>query len=80
MAEDGETGTQFISRLPGYVHRWIETAGVQKTWEGLRDKMIAQQFLHCCHSKPVVFLKERAVGTTSEIWQTYATTIWKLSP
>ncbi|XP_077554001.1 uncharacterized protein LOC144168882 isoform X1 [Haemaphysalis longicornis] len=67
MAEDGETGAQFASRLSGYFDRWIETSGVPKTFESLRDKMIAEQFLKCCSQELVVFIKERDFQTINQM-------------
>lgn len=65
--EDGETGTQFVTRLSGYFDRWLETSGVPKTFEALRDKMIAEQFSKCCSSQLAIFIKERDCKSTKEI-------------
>lgn len=62
-AEDGETGRQLAARLSGYFDHWIEMASVPKTFEDLRDHVIGEQFLRCCHPKLVVFLKERECKT-----------------
>lgn len=57
-AEDGETGRQFSARLSSYFDHWVEMANIFKSFEGLRDLIILEQFYHCCHSNLVVFLKE----------------------
>ncbi|XP_077564747.1 uncharacterized protein LOC144180242 [Haemaphysalis longicornis] len=58
-AEDGETGRQFAARLSSYFDHWVEMANIPKTYEGLRDLVISEQFYGCCHPKLMVFLKER---------------------
>ncbi|XP_077531154.1 uncharacterized protein LOC144143244 [Haemaphysalis longicornis] len=69
-AEDGETGKQLAARLTGYFDHWIEMANVQKTFEALRDQMIGEQFIRCCHPKLVIFLKERECKTLNDLAET----------
>ena len=38
--EVGETFTQFSKRLVRYIHRWMELAKTDKTFEGLLDLML----------------------------------------
>lgn len=66
-AEDGETGVQFVSRLAGYLDRWLEMSGVAKTFDELQDRMIGEQFMKCCHTQLAVFIKERNCKTTKEM-------------
>ncbi|XP_077531284.1 uncharacterized protein LOC144143395 [Haemaphysalis longicornis] len=67
QAMDGETGRQLAARLSGYFDHWIEMSGVPKTFEGLRDLIVSEQFLRCCHGKLIVFLKERDCKTLSSL-------------
>ncbi|XP_077537549.1 uncharacterized protein LOC144149778 [Haemaphysalis longicornis] len=62
-AEDGETGKHFAARLSSYFDRWVEMANISKTYEGLRDLLISEQFYCCCHPSLVTFLKERECAT-----------------
>lgn len=64
---DGETRKQFAARLTGYFDRWIEVAGVEKTFEALRDRMIMEQFMTTCASKLMAFLKERDCLTLDDL-------------
>lgn len=57
--EHGETRRQFAARLAGYFDRWIEIAGIDKTFEALRDNVLVEQFLLTCSSKLAIFLRER---------------------
>uniref|UniRef100_L7LXM5 CCHC-type domain-containing protein n=1 Tax=Rhipicephalus pulchellus TaxID=72859 RepID=L7LXM5_RHIPC len=65
--ENSETGKQFVCRLTNYFDRWIELSDTEKTYEGVRDKIVGEQFLNRCSSKLAVFLKERKVGTVEEM-------------
>lgn len=67
---DGETGKQFAARISSYFDNWIDMADVPKTFEGLRDHVISEQFLRCCNQKLAVFLKERECKTLSSIADT----------
>uniref|UniRef100_A0A131YW51 Reverse transcriptase n=1 Tax=Rhipicephalus appendiculatus TaxID=34631 RepID=A0A131YW51_RHIAP len=66
-AADGETGRQFAARVTSYFDHWIDMANVPKTFDGLRDHVIAEQFLRSCHPKLVVFLKERECKSLDEL-------------
>lgn len=65
--EDGETGKQLAARISSYFDNWIEMADVPKTFEGLRDHVIAEQFLRCCNPKLAIFLKERECKTLTSL-------------
>ncbi|XP_070392513.1 uncharacterized protein [Dermacentor albipictus] len=64
---DNETGQQFAARISNYFDRWLEMANVEKTFEDLRDNMIAEQFLASCHQGVAIFLKERNLRTVAEL-------------
>ncbi|XP_040065165.2 uncharacterized protein LOC115318365 [Ixodes scapularis] len=42
-------------------------AQTEKTFESVRDRVIAEQFLSCCHPKLAIFLKERNVNAAQEM-------------
>ncbi|XP_040072714.1 uncharacterized protein LOC120844827 [Ixodes scapularis] len=65
--DDRETRKQFAARLAGYFDRWIEIAGVERTFEALRDKVLVEQFLQSCSSRLSVFLRERDCHTLEEV-------------
>jgi len=66
-ADKGESPQQFITRLNSYLLRWIELAGVAKTFDGLLSLMVRERYLATC-SKPLeLFLRERAVIGLEEI-------------
>lgn len=57
--EQGETFTQFAVRQDSYLTRWVDMAKTDKTYEGLFDLMVRDQFLHMCSHELALFLKER---------------------
>ena len=54
-----ETASQFVAKLQNFFGRWTEMAKVEKTYEGLRDLMLKEQFLSVCHEELRMFLGER---------------------
>ncbi|XP_062596739.1 uncharacterized protein LOC134258215 isoform X2 [Saccostrea cucullata] len=57
--EVGETFTQFAVRLGSYLDRWIEFGKVNKTYNGLYDLVLRDQFISICNRDLSLFLKER---------------------
>lgn len=57
--EQCETLAQFSVRLSSYFDRWIEMAKVPRTFDGLYDLMLRDQFIHICSQDLRLFLKER---------------------
>lgn len=46
-------------RLSSYFDRWIEMAKVPRSFDGLDDLMLRDQFIHICSQDLRLFLKER---------------------
>lgn len=57
--EQCETFAQFSARLSSYFDRWIEMAKVPRTFDGLYDLMLGDQFIHICSQDLRLFSKER---------------------
>ena len=55
----GETGTRFATRLANYLDRWIELSNIHKSFDGLGDLLLREQFLNSCGKNLALFLKER---------------------
>ena len=58
-AEEGENPAQFLTRLESYLQRWTELSETSKTYEGLRNLILSEQFLATCSPELRTFLKER---------------------
>ncbi|XP_061176104.1 uncharacterized protein LOC133185059 [Saccostrea echinata] len=65
--EVGETFSQFVVRLGSYLDRWIELGRVDKTFEGLYDMFLRDQFLLMCNKELTLFLKERIPKNIKEM-------------
>ncbi|XP_033739239.1 uncharacterized protein LOC117326590 [Pecten maximus] len=71
----GETFAQFAVRLDNYIVRWLELAKTEKTYEGLKDLILRDQFLQVCGSELKLFLKERipqSIADMAKIADQYA--------
>jgi hypothetical protein len=59
-SEENEAPAQFIARLQSYFMKWIELSGTTKTFKGLCDLMIRDQYIDTCPEDLALFLRERA--------------------
>ena len=57
--ESGESAPQFALRLENYLVRWVELADTAKTYEGLKDLLLREQFINASKRDLALFLKER---------------------
>src|SRR5215469_5907809 len=56
-----EDPARFIERIKGYLIKWIELAKIEKSYEGLLELIITEQFLQSCPKTLSIFLQERNV-------------------
>ncbi|KAH6924536.1 hypothetical protein HPB50_019385 [Hyalomma asiaticum] len=68
--ENGDTGRQFVGRLLGYFDHWQEMAKTERTYDGLRDRVVSEQFLLQCDGKLAIFLKERGCEDLNSLAET----------
>ena len=66
-SEKGETVHQFVARLSRYFCRWVELSGITKTYDGLQDFMVREQYLSICGQNLAIFLRERTPKDTKEM-------------
>ena len=57
--ENGETFQQFTTRMKSYFTRWIDMAGIEKSYEGLQDLILREQLTFICKRDLELFLRER---------------------
>ena len=55
-----ESPSQFIVRISNYFDKWVELAGGDKTFKGVSELMVREQFTNSCSKNVSVFLKERS--------------------
>ena len=65
--ESCETFLQFSVRLSSCFQRWFEMSKCTKSFEGLIDLMLRDQFLHVCNRDLALFLKERIPNSLTEM-------------
>jgi len=57
--ENGETPEQFVARIRKYLRKWREMANFGKTYEGLEDLIVRDQYFLTCPKDLQTFLKEQ---------------------
>ena len=58
--EEGETLDQFYERINGYLDRWVELSGTEKSYQGLKELINKEQFISRCPQDLAIYLKEVA--------------------
>ncbi len=66
-AEVGEAPKQFLGRLDNYLTRWVELAGIDKTYDDLKSLFIREQYYRTCSLDLALFLRERKPETNEEL-------------
>jgi len=64
--ERGETRSQFLTRLDNYIENWIELAKVTKSYEGLKNLIVQEQYLSTCPKEMAMHLREGKPKTLTE--------------
>ena len=67
--EIDESPDQFIVRLSTYLMRWVELSKTAKSFDGLRDLIVKEQFINSCPKELAIHLRERAPETLEQISQ-----------
>ena len=65
--EVDESPEQFIVRLDSYLFRWLELSDTARTFEGLKDLIVKEQFIDSCPKDLAIHLRERAPETLAKI-------------
>ncbi len=65
-AEITENAVEFLSRIDGYLTRWMQLAKVEETYESLRDLLLKEQLLKTCDKTLAMFVRERAPSTAQQ--------------
>ena len=64
-ADPGESPSQFMVRLERTLMRWIQSAKIDRSFEGLSTALTQNQFIRKCHSDLAAFGWERKKTTTN---------------
>ena len=65
--EGAETFAQFSVRLSSYLHRWVDMSKTSKTFDGLFDLVMRDQFLNVCSKDLSLFLRERTPSSMADM-------------
>ena len=65
--EVDESPEQFIVRLDRYLLRWLELSNTERSFEGLKDLIVKEQFIDACPKELAIHLRERAPETLVQI-------------
>ena len=65
--EGQESPSQFTVRISNYFDKWVELAGGDKTFKGVSELMVREQFTNSCPKDVSVFLKERGPKDLEEL-------------
>ena len=65
--EGQESPSQFIVRISNYFDKWVELADGDKTFKGVSELMVREQFTNSCPKDVLVFLKERISEDLEEL-------------
>jgi len=63
----GESPVQFITRLENYLVRWVELAGDDKTYDGIKKLFVEEQYLRSCPKEMSVHLREEKPTTLKDL-------------
>jgi len=62
-----ETAAQFVCRIVGYLDRWVQLAGIEETFEGLKGLIVKEQFLTVSEAPLTLYLRERSPKDLNEL-------------
>ena len=65
--EVDESPEQFIVRLERYLLRWLELSHIERSFEGLKDLIVEEQFIDSCPKELAIHLRERAPETLDQV-------------
>ena len=58
--EVDESPGQFIVRLDTHLLRWLELSNTERSFEGLKDLIVKEEFIDSCPKELAIHLRERA--------------------
>ena len=65
--EVDESPEQLIMRLERYLLRWLELSHTERSFEGLKDPIVEEQFIDSCPKELAIHPRERAPETLDQI-------------
>ena len=70
IADEEESPAQFITRFENYLNKWIELTKIPKTFAGMVQLILTEQFISTCSNDLATFLKERTCESLKDLEET----------
>ncbi|XP_037505621.1 uncharacterized protein LOC119381945 [Rhipicephalus sanguineus] len=67
--QDEESPAQFFARLENYWERWVQLSEASRSYEGVKNLILAEQFLENCKPALALFLKEKKSRDVEDLLQ-----------
>ena len=67
--EAGESCSQYMVRLESQLEKWISATNIEKSYCGLVNLLVKEQFLNSCDPKMGTFLREKVVDDNTALAQ-----------
>ena len=55
-----ETAAQYLARLEHFFDNWIRLSKIEESFEGLRELILVEKFLHSCPRELALFIRKRS--------------------
>ena len=64
---NNERPDQYITRIKGFLNKWIDLTKAEKTYEGLFDLILREQFTRMCPKEMITYLKDKKCKKMEEV-------------
>ncbi len=62
-----ETASQYHARLEFFFDNWIRLSKIEESFQGLREQILVETFLHSCPRELALFIRERSPSDMKHI-------------
>ena len=62
-----ETASQYLARLEHFFDNWIRLSRIEESFEGLRELILVEKFLHSCPRELALFIRERSPSDKKQL-------------
>ena len=63
-----ETTSQYLTRLEHFFDKWIRLSNIEESFEGLRELILIEKFLHSCPRELALFIRDVLRATWDIYW------------
>ena len=62
-----ETASQYLARLALFFDNWIRLSKIKESFDGLRELIMVEKFLHSCPMELALFIRERSPSDKKQL-------------